>query len=230
LGDEGCYAHEVVWDWSFDAWRDNNTRPADYYDQDPYWNCPNAEERRGPSWGDNFSDGGGYLYWDYVAELGDDIFAVVEREADNCPLCAWLVIAAAVAEDPEVEEEAAAIGETAEGLAERAVLAWEQNGPQISAQIHHIMTDKNWVAGPQWSQRFAQLLQRVGMTLADDANRVLVWDHVGPHPQEYHQYVWDRVLSVIEGGGNADAVKALLQEIARECVTEGTTCNNLITR
>jgi hypothetical protein len=68
------------------------------------------------------------------------------------------------------------------------------------------------------------------MTLADDANRVLVWDHVGPHPQEYHQYVWDRVLSVIEGGGNADAVKALLQEIARECVTEGTTCNNLITR
>jgi hypothetical protein len=33
----------------------------------------------------------------------------------------------------------------------------------------------------------------------------------------------------IENGGNIDAVKTTLQEIARECATEGTQCNNWLT-
>jgi A nuclease family of the HNH/ENDO VII superfamily with conserved AHH len=195
IAGEGCYGHDVVWDWSADAWRDNTVSPTRYYDQDPYWDCPNPQEMRGPDWGNDYGDGNGFLFWGFGDEIGEDIFDIVDQAATDCPWCALEQLAEQVAESPAVQQHAQEIGEAIEGLAVRAVVAWELFGPSVQAQWHHIMTDKNWVAGAQWSQRFQNLLNRVGMQLSDAANQVLVWDHVGPHPQEYHQYVWDRILA-----------------------------------
>jgi hypothetical protein len=230
IGDGSCFSHEIVWDWSVGAWRDNTARPVRYYDLDPYADCPDASYGRSPDWGNDFGDGAGLLYWDYAAHISPDVFAVVERESNLCPVCAAGEIIERVAEDPEVEAEAEELSESAVGLAQRAVNALNEVGPRIRAQWHHIMTDKNTVAAPQWTNQFKQLLERVGMRLSDVSNKVLVQGHAGKHPQAYHEYIFERISQLINSGGTIQEVKDLLAEIANECVTEGTFCNEMITR
>jgi hypothetical protein len=231
LGDEGCFAHEVVWDWSVSAWRDNSSSPTRYYDQDPYYNCPNASEGRGPDWGNDWGDGAGYLYWYWVDRLGDDVFAVVAYEVDQCPLCGLQQIAEQVAEDPVVQQRADEIGEAVVGFGVRAVVAWEYLGPQITAQWHHIMTDKNSIKDPQWTNQFNNLLRGVGLTVATAINNLVqVYNHQGPHPQEYHEYIYMRIQEILNDGGGKPEVEEELRELASECSTPGTYCNGLVTR
>ena len=67
----------------------------------------------------------------------------------------------------------------------------EKKGP-----LHHIATDKNSVSsarGGQWTPRFKKLFDRAGVKLSDKANKVRVPGHFGPHPEAYHQIVFDRL-------------------------------------
>jgi hypothetical protein len=230
IGDEGCFAHDVIWDWSVAAWRDNTTTPTRYYDQDPYYNCPNAVQGRAPDWGNEWGDGNGYLYWNFVDDIGDDIFGVVEYETSQCPFCGMMEIAQRVAENPAVQQRAIDLGEAVIGLGIRATLGWNFGGP-ISAQWHHIMTDKNTTRYPQWTTQFNNLIGSVGLSVATALNNLVrVYNHMGPHPQEYHEYIYSRLEEIINGGGGKAAVEEELRQLGVECSTSGTYCNSLITR
>jgi hypothetical protein len=102
---------------------------------------------------------------------------------------------------------------------------------------HHIATDK-WSdathSGGPWTPRFQELFDRAGMSLNDPANKVRVRGHRGPHPEEYHEEVYERLRRAVQDCRSIlqcqEALKAELKELAREISTEGTLLNKLITR
>jgi hypothetical protein len=136
---------------------------------------------------------------------------------------------------------------TAEGvsiaLAPNAVAATAQSvrGPASSpvdaeGPEHHIATDK-WNSathsGGPWTPRFKDLFERADMSLNDPANKVRVNGHKGPHPEEYHQEVFDRLSEAMQGCRNtqqcAEALKGALQKLGRLITTPGTRLNKLVT-
>jgi hypothetical protein len=103
------------------------------------------------------------------------------------------------------------------------------------APVHHLMTNKNWIStlrGGPWSPRFEAMAKKAGKTLEDLANQVAVPGHIGPHPEQYHQLVADRVATATRGlSGMAYKVRfdAELAAIKIEAVTPGTPVNRLLT-
>jgi hypothetical protein len=70
------------------------------------------------------------------------------------------------------------------------------------------------------------------MTLEDAANKVEVPGHKGPHPEAYHQEVFDRLRDATKGlSGDAYsmAFRKELGTIRAEASTPGTTLNKLLT-
>lgn len=224
-----CYSHEIVYDYGIGAWHDNTAQPNRYYDLDPYADCDGGGSRFTPSWGNEYGDGGGFLYWDLNAQFGPDQFKIAEDAMAACPFCPIGQVEIVVEEAPGIAEEAALAGESALGYSSRLVNAYNNIGPTARAQYHHIFTDKNFIAGEQWSIRFRDAFASVGMKLSDQANRVLVWDHVGPHPQAYHDAVWARITSMLNAGGGLAGLKSLLAQLAEEVSTPGTELNDMIT-
>jgi hypothetical protein len=102
---------------------------------------------------------------------------------------------------------------------------------------HHIATDKWWDSpnndGP-WSPRFKQIFDKAGMSLNDPANLVRVKGHKGPHPQEYHQRIYDRLFEATKTCRTMEqcrtALTAELRRLGRQISTEGTELNKLVTR
>ena len=123
----------------------------------------------------------------------------------------------------------AATAQSVYGAASRPV---DVEGPE-----HHIATDK-WTdathSGGPWTPKFKQLFDEAGMSLDDPANKVRVRGHVGPHPQEYHEEVLDRLRDAIKGCRSMqqcrEALTAELRRLAKEIQTEGTHLNKLVTR
>ncbi|MBE4746771.1 hypothetical protein G4177_01110 [Corallococcus sp. ZKHCc1 1396] len=83
-----------------------------------------------------------------------------------------------------------------------AMAAREEGGPPVSGGVegegheHHIASNKWWSAtnrGGPWSPRFQKIFDKAGMSLDDPANKVRVPGHRGPHPQEYHEEVFERL-------------------------------------
>jgi len=71
------------------------------------------------------------------------------------------------------------------------------------------------------------------MTLQDAANKVEIPGHFGPHPEAYHQAIFDRLTSAtagLSGSGYAAALRAELNAIASEAQTAGTILNKLLTQ
>lgn len=111
-------------------------------------------------------------------------------------------------------------------------------GPVDSAgHDHHIATDKWWEStrddGP-WSPKFEEVFDKAGMSLNDPANIVKVAGHKGPHPQEYHQRILDRLNSAMRDCGTMsqcrEALTRELRMLARQISSEGTRLNKLVTR
>lgn len=102
--------------------------------------------------------------------------------------------------------------------------------------LHHICTDKNrlsTVCGGPWTPRFEAIFEKAGMTLEDGLNKVYILNHRGPHPEAYHQAVYDRLVSATNGlSGYAykNAIESELGVIGREASTPGTLLNRLLTR
>ena len=100
---------------------------------------------------------------------------------------------------------------------------------------HHIATNKTWIStlrGGPWSPRFEKLFKKAGLTLADAANKIRIPAHHGPHPEEYHRVIFDRLEDVTRGkrdGAYKDALLNELQLIANEARTPGTILNRLLT-
>ena len=108
--------------------------------------------------------------------------------------------------------------------------------PKGGGTDHHVMTNKNRVSavrGGPWTPRFDDMAKKAGMTLDDVANRVRVPGHRGPHPQAYHQEVFQRLKRATEGlSGDAysRAFREQLAKIRAEAATPGSRLNQLITK
>jgi hypothetical protein len=123
----------------------------------------------------------------------------------------------------------AATVQSVSGAASRPV---DAEGPE-----HHIATDK-WIdathSGGPWTPKFQEIFDRAGMSLNDPANKVRIRGHRGPHPQEYHEEVYerlDRATSMCRTLQQCQqALTAELQRLAREISEPGSRLNKLVTR
>jgi hypothetical protein len=69
------------------------------------------------------------------------------------------------------------------------------------------------------------------MTLKDAENIVNVPGHAGPHPEAYHQEIFDRLTAATAGKRKAaykESLAAELRKVAREARTNGTRLNRLL--
>src|SRR4028119_553399 len=86
---------------------------------------------------------------------------------------------------------------TAEGARGAAVAPVDEEG-----EWHHIATDK-WThathSGGPWTPKLQRIFDRAGMSLNDPANTVRVKGHRGPHPQEYHERIYERLDEATKG-------------------------------
>ncbi|MFL5349649.1 MAG: AHH domain-containing protein [Hyalangium sp.] len=125
-----------------------------------------------------------------------------------------------------------AVASVAEGLSGAASSPVDAEGPE-----HHIATDK-WPdatrGGGPWTPKFQQIFDRAEMSLNDPANRVRINGHRGPHPQAYHEEVYerlDRATSTCRTLQQCQqALTAELRRLAREISTPGSRLNKLVTR
>jgi hypothetical protein len=107
---------------------------------------------------------------------------------------------------------------------------------KLDGPLHHICTNKNCVStvrGGPWTPRFEAIFERAGMNLDDALNTVRVPGHAGPHPQAYHQAVYDRLISATDGlSGDAyrQALRTELSAIGQEAATSGSMLNNLLVK
>jgi hypothetical protein len=125
-----------------------------------------------------------------------------------------------------------AVAATAQSMTGAASRPVDAEGPE-----HHIATDK-WTdathSGGPWTPKFQEIFDRAGMSLNDPANKVHIRGHRGPHPQEYHEEVYerlDRATSMCRTLQQCQqALTAALQRLAREISEPGSRLNRLVTR
>ncbi|MDC0710361.1 AHH domain-containing protein [Stigmatella sp. ncwal1] len=118
-----------------------------------------------------------------------------------------------------------------------AMAARPSRGKGPCVETHHIATicnDKFTARGGTWTPRFRQIFAKAGMSMEDPANKMPLPGHYGPHPERYHQLVYEELdvatatcRTVVEcREGLTRALKALAKEIA----TPRTELNQLVTR
>jgi hypothetical protein len=68
---------------------------------------------------------------------------------------------------------------------------------------HHIATNKNnksTARGGPWTPKFKVFFENAGLDINKASqNLVDVTDHYGPHPEEYHQYIYDELFTATQG-------------------------------
>nr|WP_257462851.1 AHH domain-containing protein [Archangium lipolyticum] len=108
---------------------------------------------------------------------------------------------------------------------------------QSDNQAHHLCTNKNDtsdISGGPWTPEFEALFARAGMSLDDPANIVYLRDHKGPHPEEYHSQIFERLNRALGTCRTRAECRARLVEeldkIAGEICTPGSKLNKLATR
>ncbi|NPC73253.1 AHH domain-containing protein [Corallococcus exiguus] len=133
-----------------------------------------------------------------------------------------------------------ASGEVTIALAPSAV-AMSAKGRNVPVPVdvheHHIATNKWWDAthhGGPWSPKFQDLFDRAGMSLDDPANKVRVPGHKGPHPQKYHEEVYERLRRALGRCRSIQSCsKALvteLESLGAEISTQNSRLNLLVTQ
>lgn len=113
------------------------------------------------------------------------------------------------------------------------VLLGKGNKVITVSALHHIFTNKNFIRGQQWSKKFEPLFEKAGYTLDDAINKIRVLGHKGPHPDEYHEAVFNRLKEStegLEGQSYKDAFDKTLDALGKEASTEGTNLNKLLTK
>lgn len=118
-------------------------------------------------------------------------------------------------------------------LAKQPVLTKPAVIQAVKGGIHHIATNKNKIAGQQWTKKFEAIFKKAGYDMNSKLNKVFVEGHYGPHPEEYHSAVFKRLLEATEGLKGKDYIKAFektLDVLAKEVSTKGTELNKLITK
>ncbi|HEX8441126.1 AHH domain-containing protein, partial [Archangium sp.] len=102
---------------------------------------------------------------------------------------------------------------------------------------HHLATNKNDTSsarGGPWTPLFGQLFAKAGMTLDDPANRVYLKGHRGPHPEEYHAAVHDRLQVALRDCTTValcgNKLREALAELTDKLCTPNSYLNRLLTK
>ena len=77
------------------------------------------------------------------------------------------------------------------------------------------------------------MFDKADMKLSDAENVVRLKGHSGPHPPQYHRYVFRYLEGRTEGLSGqeyANALRAGLRELGREITTPGTPLNKMLTK
>jgi RHS repeat-associated protein len=126
-----------------------------------------------------------------------------------------------------------------------AVAYREEYRKKTHNPIHHIATNKNSIStarGGPWTPRFEAIFEktRVGtlipaFTLNDDINLIALEHHRGPHPREYHQYVYDTLIRFTKDQkpytlAYRSAVVSAMNELKEELLIVGSPLNRLVTK
>jgi hypothetical protein len=118
-----------------------------------------------------------------------------------------------------------------------AVLFMQNQGEGEEGPVHHIATVRNsesTARGGPWTPKLKKYFDRAGMSMEDDANKLPVPGHKGPHPEEYHQEVFKRLGDAVKGCKTQalcrEALTRELEQLAIEIREVGSTLNRLVTR
>ncbi|WP_407740472.1 AHH domain-containing protein [Hyalangium sp.] len=108
-------------------------------------------------------------------------------------------------------------------------------GPCV--ETHHIATvcnDKDSSRGGPWTPKFRRIFAKAGMSLEDPANKIPLEGHYGPHPQQYHEIVFEELDTATRGCRSVvecrEALTSQLRQLAKQIATPGTELNQLVTR
>jgi hypothetical protein len=113
---------------------------------------------------------------------------------------------------------------------------------EISARVpghsrHHLATNKNDdsdVRGGPWTPRFEKIFAKAGVSLDDEANKVNLQGHFGPHPEEYHSEIFRRLEDAVRFCRTRQQCRSRLldelKRIADEVCTPGTWLHSLTTK
>jgi hypothetical protein len=103
--------------------------------------------------------------------------------------------------------------------------------------VHHIATVRNsesTARGGPWTPRLKKFFDKAGMSMEDDANKLPVPGHKGPHPEEYHLEVYERLEKAVRRcQTTAQCREALTRELAKlaeQLTRVGSKLNKLVTR
>jgi hypothetical protein len=109
------------------------------------------------------------------------------------------------------------------------------DGSSKNGEWHHLATvgnRKSSARGGPWTPRFEALFSQVGMSLNDSANLIHIQGHQGPHSEEYHQTVYDRLFAALRRCKSLDECRRAftneLKNIADELCTPGTDLNKML--
>ncbi len=104
-------------------------------------------------------------------------------------------------------------------------------------QWHHLATNKNTTSdlrGGPWTPRFEDFFARAGMSLEDPANLVYLKAHQGPHPEKYHEIIFDRLQGALGACSTREECRSLLsrelKKLASEVCTHGSVLHRLVAK
>jgi hypothetical protein len=66
-----------------------------------------------------------------------------------------------------------------------------------SAEMHHIATI--YEGQGDWATRFKGIFDSAGFSLEDGINQIMVDGHFGPHPEYYHQLIFQELDNAVAG-------------------------------
>jgi hypothetical protein len=102
---------------------------------------------------------------------------------------------------------------------------------------HHLATNKNDIStryGGPWTPLFEKLFAKAGISLDAAENLVYLKGHKGPHPEEYHSEVYQRLEAALRNCQTvaqcrSNLVRAL-SKLADEVCTPGASLHQWVTR
>jgi hypothetical protein len=104
-------------------------------------------------------------------------------------------------------------------------------------QWHHLATNKNDAStaqGGPWTPVFEEIFSMAGMSLDATENLVYLKAHKGPHPEEYHQEIEQRLRRALGQCRTKTECRSRLLEalkmLANEVCTEGSRLHRLLTK
>ncbi|EPX61951.1 putative lipoprotein [Cystobacter fuscus DSM 2262] len=118
-----------------------------------------------------------------------------------------------------------------------AILAMQNQAEGEKTPVHHIATvenEKSPARGGPWTPKLKKFFDKAGMSMEDDANKIPIPGHKGPHPEAYHQEVFTRLGRAVKTCGTTiQCREALTQELkllAEQIQRAGSRLNKLVTR